>query len=161
MPSYIHFDALGSTRELTDSSETVTDTFLYDAWGNEVSRTGTTVIPFTWNGMWGYYWDADTGTFQVRARPLEPEIAVWLVIDPIGFGTGDVNLYRYVANSPTNFIDPTGHDREIVMWLSHMYLAVDTYDNTGAVNGRVYLNFDRRGYVIDSFLPGGTFPSVP
>lgn len=28
-----HYDTLGSTRQLTDADEAVTDTFLYDAWG--------------------------------------------------------------------------------------------------------------------------------
>jgi hypothetical protein len=28
--------------------------------------------------------------------------------DPIGFDGGDVNLYRYVWNSSSNFIDPMG-----------------------------------------------------
>ena len=27
---------------------------------------------------------------------------------PLGFAAGDANLYRYVGNSPTNFIDPSG-----------------------------------------------------
>ena len=29
-------------------------------------------------------------------------------VDPIGFTAGDSNLYRYVANRPTEFTDPTG-----------------------------------------------------
>jgi hypothetical protein len=28
--------------------------------------------------------------------------------DPMGFGTGDYNLYRYALDSPTNFRDPSG-----------------------------------------------------
>ena len=28
--------------------------------------------------------------------------------DPIGFTSGDTNFYRYVGNSPINFIDPSG-----------------------------------------------------
>jgi hypothetical protein len=28
--------------------------------------------------------------------------------DPIGFAAGDPNIYRYVGNSPTNFVDPFG-----------------------------------------------------
>ena len=30
---------------------------------------------------------------------------------PLGFYTGDVNLYRYVSNNPTNSTDPTGLDQ--------------------------------------------------
>jgi len=37
-----HFDALGSTRALTNASETTTDTYEYDAWGNVTGSTGNT-----------------------------------------------------------------------------------------------------------------------
>jgi hypothetical protein len=32
----------------------------------------------------------------------------WLMEDPEGFSAEDMNLYRYVKNSPTNATDPTG-----------------------------------------------------
>lgn len=38
----------------------------------------------------------------------DPSSGRWLIEDPIGFDAGDVNLYRYVGNNPTNAIDPTG-----------------------------------------------------
>jgi hypothetical protein len=43
---YGHFDALGSTRQLTDDNEAVTDQRIYDGFGNTVSHTGTTEFPF-------------------------------------------------------------------------------------------------------------------
>jgi hypothetical protein len=58
-PSYYQYDALGSTRALTDDAGDATDTYVYDAWGNEVAVTGTTVNPFRWVGDVGYYWDDD------------------------------------------------------------------------------------------------------
>ena len=36
--------------------------------------------------------------------------------DPIGFAAGDANLYRYVGNSPTNFVDPSGLVCEGAAW---------------------------------------------
>ncbi|MBX9627173.1 MAG: RHS repeat-associated core domain-containing protein, partial [Gemmataceae bacterium] len=38
----------------------------------------------------------------------DPNVGRWLQPDPIGFAGGDPNLYRYVGNSPTNFVDPSG-----------------------------------------------------
>jgi hypothetical protein len=32
----------------------------------------------------------------------------WLSEDPIGFGGGDANLYRYVGNASTGYVDPDG-----------------------------------------------------
>jgi hypothetical protein len=43
--SYYHYDGLGSTRQLTDSQENVTDTYTYDAWGESVAQEGTTPNP--------------------------------------------------------------------------------------------------------------------
>jgi len=34
--------------------------------------------------------------------------------DPIQFGGGDTNLYRYVLNDPVNFVDPEGKKKSII-----------------------------------------------
>jgi RHS repeat-associated protein len=46
----------------------------------------------------------------VRARWYQAGGPGWLSLDPIGLGGGDVNLYRYVANSPLTVRDPSGLD---------------------------------------------------
>ena len=104
---YHHHDALGSTRFLTDSSGNVTDTYLYDAWGNNVASTGTTVNPFRWVGKYGYYTDDGTGQVYVRARMYQPAVARWSSIDPLGYFDG-VNLHTYADNVAPQKIDPTG-----------------------------------------------------
>ncbi|MBA3313505.1 MAG: hypothetical protein M3552_09005 [Planctomycetota bacterium] len=38
----------------------------------------------------------------------DPKAGRWLSEDRIRFKAGDVNLYRYVGNSPTNYTDPSG-----------------------------------------------------
>jgi hypothetical protein len=38
----------------------------------------------------------------------DPTVGRWRTEDPIGFTSGDYNLYRYVGNNPTNAVDPTG-----------------------------------------------------
>jgi len=43
-----------------------------------------------------------------RARYYDAAIGRWLSADPLGFAAGDANLYRYVGNSPSLFIDPSG-----------------------------------------------------
>ncbi len=59
---YFHFDALGSTRALTDSSGNVTDTYEYNAFGVLESSTGTSVNPYRYVGQWGYYDDGAMGS---------------------------------------------------------------------------------------------------
>nr|HMS57043.1 hypothetical protein [Fimbriimonadaceae bacterium] len=43
---YFHFDGLGSTVALTDASENITDTYVYSAFGNLLSSTGSSVNPY-------------------------------------------------------------------------------------------------------------------
>src|SRR5579864_8302728 len=75
---YHHFDALGSTRQLTNAAGGTTDTVLYDAWGNVVSRTGTTGVNSLWFGEQGYRHDPETGFTCTARRTYGPGIARWL-----------------------------------------------------------------------------------
>ena len=45
----------------------------------------------------------------VRARGIAAEVVLpFLRADPIGFESGDINLYRYVRNNPVFWIDNWG-----------------------------------------------------
>jgi RHS repeat-associated protein len=105
--SYYHDDALGSTRQLTDSEENVTDEYEYTAWGEPVAESGTTESPFRWVGRWGYYWDDGTGTYYIRRRDYQPRSARWMSEDPLSYVVG-MNLYQYVSSNAIGFIDPLG-----------------------------------------------------
>ena len=84
VPSYYQYDALGSTRVLTDESGNATDTYTYDAWGNEVAVSGSTVNPFRWVGQVGYYWDEGGEILHsgsiVRAGDREVDVAGSVVL---------------------------------------------------------------------------------
>src|SRR5262249_26769550 len=86
--SYHHFDGLGSTRQLTNSAGTVTDTVTYDAWGNVVSRTGVTTLARLWAGQFTYYFDTETGFLWILVRPYGPLIGRWAKPDIAGFIDG-------------------------------------------------------------------------
>jgi len=103
--SYFHYDGEHSTRNLTDSNEDVTDTFIYNAFGEEVARTGTTTNPFGYKGAVGYYTNEDTNDLYVRRRTYLPTIGRWLSPDPLGFIDGS-NLYQ--AYFVPNGVDPSG-----------------------------------------------------
>lgn len=102
-----HYDAEGSTVALTNDTGSVTDTFAYTAWGEELSRTGTTPTAFRWVGRVGYYWDVETSEYQIRRRSYGPSVARWKSPDPLGF-LGGSNFYVYVDSNPINQIDPSG-----------------------------------------------------
>jgi RHS repeat-associated protein len=56
----------------------------------------------------GREWDSGINFQYNRGRYYDPKTGRWTSADPLGFGAGDCNLYRYVANGPTLYIDPTG-----------------------------------------------------
>jgi len=100
--SYYHQDGLGSIVGLTNNVGTTLGTQRFDAWGNKVASPVT--VPSY--GYTGREPDA-TGLVQYRARYYDPSIGRFISKDPAGMPDG-VNRYAYVANSPTNYVDPTG-----------------------------------------------------
>lgn len=104
-----HGDHLGSTRGLTNGSETVTDTCEYDAWGLGIASTGSTATPFGFAGGHGYQRDPDSGLMLLGARYYDPSIGRFISRDPIGY-EGGLNLYAYCNGDPVNAVDPDGED---------------------------------------------------
>ena len=111
--SYFHQEKLGSTRLLTDESGTVTDSFIYDAWGNAVHRNGTTETSFQWIGSIGYHFDTHPGLHYIRARSYYTTIGSWIVVDSLIASTlRRTARYTYVANAPLSTEDPSGLIKE-------------------------------------------------
>jgi RHS repeat-associated protein len=77
----------------------------YDAYGTVTLDTNPGFQPF---GFAGGLWDAATGLVRFGARDYDPAVARWTARDPIGFESGDQNLYAYVANDPINLTDSSG-----------------------------------------------------
>ena len=102
---FLHADALGSTRGITDSSQNVTDSMLYDAFGNVLSRTGTTPTPFGFVGASQYQTDSDSGLQLLGHRYYDPSIGRFLSQDSAKAGT---NWYAYCDNNPLKKVDPKG-----------------------------------------------------
>jgi RHS repeat-associated protein len=100
-------DPLGSTVALLDNTQTQVDTFTYWPYGEVRASTGTTQPPYQFVGTKGYYTDG-VGRTYVRARYLHTPKGRWLTQDPIGLGSGDWNLYRYIGNMPVLTADASG-----------------------------------------------------
>ncbi len=106
--SFYQFDAVGSTIQLTDETGVVTDEYVYTAFGEVESSTGSTENPYQWIGREGYYLDPGTARYNLRRREYQANIARFLQQDPLGSDADDGNLYRYVENDPVNQTDPSG-----------------------------------------------------
>ena len=106
--SYYVYDGGLSVRALTNEASTVTDTIVFDAFGNETGRTGTTDNPY---GFQGEEQDA-TGLYYLRARYMDPAAGTFTTMDTYGGSLSDpMSLHKYLfANSnPVMYSDPSGH----------------------------------------------------
>ncbi len=104
--SHYHYDGRGDTVALTDDSGNITDTKEYDAWGNVIVSTGSTVTPYQFGGRHGYQ-TGNTGVY-IRARMYQPTVSRWASIDPILF-FDTLNALLYVQNRSIGFVDPSGN----------------------------------------------------
>ena len=102
---YYHYDGRGDTVALTDDAGNVTDTKEFDAWGNIIASTGSTVTPYQFGGSQGYQ-TGNNGVY-VRARVYQSIISRWMSQDPLG-PSASRNLYRVVDNCPLILMDPSG-----------------------------------------------------
>jgi RHS repeat-associated protein len=105
--SFYLFDGLGSTTQLANATGSVTDSYIYDSFGNILLTSGSTVNPFRYVGRSGYYLDIDLVQYYLRARHYYPSVGRFLSRDTIAlsFVSG---WYQYVANNPARLKDPSG-----------------------------------------------------
>ncbi len=100
---YYETDALGSVNAVTNSSASVQNTYLYDAWGQVRSQTGSLANPFTYTSREV----GEAGLNFYRARYYGSGVGRFLQEDPMGYADGP-NLYLYTKADPVNFVDPKG-----------------------------------------------------
>lgn len=105
-------DANWNVVGLVDGNGAVVERYAYDPYGS------TEVLDVNWNVIGSAYgwiylhqggrWDTVSGLYYFRNRDYSPTLGRWVTRDPIGYATGDSNLYRYVGNRPINRVDPSG-----------------------------------------------------
>src|SRR4030095_9635745 len=95
---------------ISNGMASITDTYVYKSFGESQVSTGSTLNVFKFLGQLGIYINSDLVNYFARARFYDTDIGRWISTDPLGFGGGDVNLFRYVRNNPTNYTDPSGED---------------------------------------------------
>jgi RHS repeat-associated protein len=100
-------DHLGTIRDVVDDAGAVLNHLTYNAFGEITSETNAAVDHFF--SFTGREFDSETGNYYYRARYYDPRTGRFLSEDPIGFASGDENLYRYVFNEPSNYADPLGY----------------------------------------------------
>ncbi len=104
---YYHFGPQGETRQLTNASGTVTNTYLYTAYGTTVASTGSDYNPHKYGGKVGYYSDGSLGLMLATQRWYSPYLFRWMTRDPIDYDGGE-NLYNYAYSNPNRYVDGSG-----------------------------------------------------
>jgi RHS repeat-associated protein len=100
-------DRLGTIRDLVDNTGTIIDHVDYNAYGTASGET----VPAQGDRLMGFAGlerDTATGLNLAVYRVQDPGTGRWDSQDPIGYAGNDINLYRYIRNSPTDFIDLSG-----------------------------------------------------
>jgi RHS repeat-associated protein len=125
-------DNQGSVRDLVDNAGTVESHIDYSSFGKVDLITDD--LAQTLYGFTGRERDAETGLNYHRARYYDPVVGRWLSEDPISFGGGDTNLYRYVFNNSVLYTDPTGMFAQDLEGLINQFAEMGKKLMNGAAN---------------------------
>ena len=105
---FYHYDRLGSVRFMSDEGGNVVQEYVYDAFGNLVSGSGSVSQPYEYVGREGYYREEELGLYLLGQRWYDSEVGRFISRDPIE----KANSYIYGKNNPIQFIDPDGKQAE-------------------------------------------------
>ena len=155
-PSYYLDDGLGSTRALASSTGSVTDTYNFDAYGDETGGTTNTPNEFLYEGQ---QFDSGIGDYFLRARYYAENDGRFLGQDPYeGDEDEPVTLHRYLygIDDPVDECDPSGLDVFLAVWEGAQQ-GTDTGEHAGiAIDTAAFVPSNPYGrYVYADFTPIG------
>jgi RHS repeat-associated protein len=111
-------DGLGSTRFLTSTNGTITNSYTCDAYGTLLASTGSTPNNYLYCGE---QWDPDLSLYYLRARYFNPGTGRFWTMDSFEGSQADplsLHKYSYCQANPVNGTDPTGLDFDMVSFMT-------------------------------------------
>jgi RHS repeat-associated protein len=110
--SYLHRDALGSVRAITDAAGAKVESAVYKPFGEQTEWLSPAAPAPEAKGWIGERFDASAGLQYLNARYYDPELGMfiqpdWFEVTQPGVGR---NRYSYSFNDPVNGRDPGGND---------------------------------------------------
>ncbi|MCC1498310.1 RHS repeat-associated core domain-containing protein, partial [Alcanivorax sp. 1008] len=102
------YDGLGTTRALADGSEAVTDTYVYEAFGELLASTGSSDNAYRYTGE---QYDSGLDQYYLRARYYDHGVGRFTQMDSWKGRIGNpitLHKYLYTHANPVNGTDPTG-----------------------------------------------------
>lgn len=112
--AYVHTDALGSVVAKTDANGNVVERYDYEPYGAPVGA-GVADGP----AYAGHVSDSATGLSYMQQRYMDPQLGVFLSVDPVTAYQKPVdqfNRYRYANGNPYTVVDPDGEAGKVA-WL--------------------------------------------
>jgi len=103
---YVHTDAFGSVVAKTDVDGNVVERYDYEPYGQLIGRPVSDGPGYT-----GHVSDASTGLSYMQQRYMDPQLGVFLSVDPVTAYQKPIeqfNRYRYANGNPFKFTDPDG-----------------------------------------------------
>jgi RHS repeat-associated protein len=104
--AFYHADGNGNVTILVNTLQLVSAKYLYDPFGNTLSRAGPLADVNTYRFSSQEY-HQNSGLIMYLRRAYDPNLQRWLNRDPLQ-ELGGINLFRFVGNSPLNNLDSDG-----------------------------------------------------
>ncbi|MDF2179906.1 putative Ig domain-containing protein [Aliiglaciecola sp. CAU 1673] len=106
---FYHYDSLGTTRDLSDNSGQLTDSYDYEAFGELLGREGETDNQYLYTGE---QYDPELDNYYLRARYYDQGAGRFTQMDAwrgCSYTPQGLNKYIYSESDPLNKIDPSGY----------------------------------------------------
>jgi RHS repeat-associated protein len=103
---YYHSDGNGNVTMLVNASQSIVAKYLYDAFGNLLSKSGVLADANLYRFSSKEY-HPNSGDYYYLYRYYDPNLQRWPNRDPLG-EEGGVNLYQFVENNANGFSDAYG-----------------------------------------------------
>ncbi len=130
---WLHQDALGSVKAVTNASGDTVSTYKYYPFGDSLTFRGSATSELRFTGKQNI---AGIEAYDFSARYYDPELGRFYSIDPMG--SAATSPYAYCSNNPVNRVDPTGMVDQSAGypggWTDfryNRYQAWDMYNNRG------------------------------
>ncbi len=98
---------------LVNGSGVVVERYIYTPYGviTVLNASWSTLSGSVYSWVYGFQgmrYDPTSGLYESLGRRHSPTLQRWISIDPLRYGAGDADLYRFVGNGPIDRTDPSG-----------------------------------------------------